>query len=44
MSYWTSPDSNVGFADRQFYADWWNSCDWLEFCKFWRVKCSVHIR
>ncbi|KAF1843009.1 uncharacterized protein K460DRAFT_378257 [Cucurbitaria berberidis CBS 394.84] len=19
------------FADRQFYADWWNSCDWLEF-------------
>jgi hypothetical protein len=20
------------FADREFYADWWNSCDWLEFC------------
>jgi sterol O-acyltransferase len=25
----------TGFADRQFYADWWNSCDWLEFSREW---------
>lgn len=27
--------SPLGFADRQFYADWWNSCDWLEFSREW---------
>jgi len=25
------------FADRHFYADWWNSCDWLEFSREWNV-------
>ena len=29
------------FADRQFYADWWNSCDWLEFSK---CKTQLHAR
>ncbi|KAJ6036629.1 Sterol O-acyltransferase [Penicillium herquei] len=23
------------FADRHFYSDWWNSCDWLEFSREW---------
>ena len=23
------------FADRNFYDDWWNSCDWLEFSREW---------
>lgn len=25
------------FADRQFYSDWWNSCDWLEFSREWNI-------
>jgi len=25
------------FADRRFYADWWNSCDWLAFSRAWNV-------
>lgn len=25
------------FADRQFYSDWWNSCDWLEFSRKWNI-------
>lgn len=25
------------FADRHFYADWWNSCDWLEFSREWNI-------
>ncbi|KAJ5852126.1 Sterol O-acyltransferase ACAT/DAG/ARE [Penicillium soppii] len=25
------------FADRHFYADWWNSCDWMEFSREWNV-------
>ncbi|KAJ6119999.1 Sterol O-acyltransferase [Penicillium sp. IBT 18751x] len=25
------------FADRHFYSDWWNSCDWLEFSREWNV-------
>jgi sterol O-acyltransferase len=25
------------FADRRFYSDWWNSCDWLEFSREWNI-------
>lgn len=25
------------FADRQFYSDWWNSSDWLEFSREWNI-------
>lgn len=25
------------FADRQFYTDWWNSSDWLEFSREWNI-------
>lgn len=25
------------FADRHFYSDWWNSCDWLEFSREWNI-------
>nr|POF15028.1 putative sterol o-acyltransferase 2 [Quercus suber] len=25
------------FADRQFYSDWWNSLDWLEFSREWNI-------
>lgn len=25
------------FADRHFYADWWNSTDWLEFSREWNI-------
>ncbi|RPA76371.1 MBOAT-domain-containing protein, partial [Ascobolus immersus RN42] len=25
------------FADRQFYADWWNSTNWLEFSREWNI-------
>ncbi|KAJ5279101.1 Sterol O-acyltransferase [Penicillium angulare] len=25
------------FADRHFYSDWWNSCDWMEFSREWNV-------
>jgi sterol O-acyltransferase len=25
------------FADRQFYSDWWNSTNWLEFSREWNI-------
>lgn len=28
------------FADREFYADWWNSVTWDDFSKYWNV--TVH--
>jgi sterol O-acyltransferase len=34
----------VGFADRQFYADWWNSCDWLEFSREWNKPVHHFFR
>jgi hypothetical protein len=34
---------SAGFADRQFYKDWWNSCDWLEFCKCTSTKTRWNI-
>ncbi|KAH9873327.1 hypothetical protein J1614_005725 [Plenodomus biglobosus] len=34
----------TGFADRQFYADWWNSCDWLEFSRSWNVPVHQFLR
>ncbi|KAI5804344.1 MBOAT, membrane-bound O-acyltransferase family-domain-containing protein [Geopyxis carbonaria] len=27
----------TNFADRHFYADWWNSTDWLEFSREWNI-------
>ncbi|KAL6157715.1 Sterol O-acyltransferase 2 (Sterol-ester synthase 2) [Exserohilum turcicum] len=32
------------FADRQFYADWWNSCDWLEFSREWNIPVHSWLR
>lgn len=32
------------FADRHFYADWWNSCDWLEFSREWNVPVHHFFR
>ncbi|KAF3047912.1 hypothetical protein E8E11_003843 [Didymella keratinophila] len=32
------------FADRQFYADWWNSCDWLEFSREWNIPVHHFFR
>ncbi|KAF2837761.1 sterol O-acyltransferase 1 [Patellaria atrata CBS 101060] len=32
------------FADRQFYADWWNSCDWLEFSREWNIPVHHFLR
>ncbi|CAO2653211.1 Nn.00g026220.m01.CDS01 [Neocucurbitaria sp. VM-36] len=32
------------FADRQFYADWWNSCDWLEFSREWNKPVHHFFR
>ncbi|RAR03126.1 sterol o-acyltransferase 1 [Stemphylium lycopersici] len=32
------------FADRQFYADWWNSCDWLEFSREWNIPVHQFLR
>ncbi|KAF1832193.1 MBOAT-domain-containing protein [Decorospora gaudefroyi] len=32
------------FADRQFYADWWNSCDWLEFSREWNMPVHHFFR
>ncbi|KAL1592935.1 Sterol O-acyltransferase 2 (Sterol-ester synthase 2) [Nothophoma quercina] len=32
------------FADRQFYADWWNSCDWLEFSREWNRPVHLFFR
>ncbi|KAL2361532.1 hypothetical protein RJZ56_005564 [Blastomyces dermatitidis] len=32
------------FADREFYADWWNSCDWLEFSREWNIPVHHFLR
>lgn len=32
------------FADRQFYSDWWNSCDWLEFSREWNIPVYHFLR
>jgi sterol O-acyltransferase len=32
------------FADRQFYADWWNSLDWLEFSREWNIPVHNFFR
>ncbi|KAI9664036.1 MAG: hypothetical protein M1821_007527 [Bathelium mastoideum] len=32
------------FADRQFYADWWNSTDWLEFSREWNIPVHHFFR
>ena len=32
------------FADRGFYSDWWNSCDWLEFSREWNVPVHNFLR
>ncbi|KAF2449989.1 hypothetical protein P171DRAFT_428100 [Karstenula rhodostoma CBS 690.94] len=32
------------FADRQFFADWWNSCDWLEFSREWNKPVHHFFR
>jgi sterol O-acyltransferase len=39
-----SNDINVGFADRHFYSDWWNSCDWLEFSREWNIPVHHFFR
>ncbi|ODA78990.1 hypothetical protein RJ55_04580 [Drechmeria coniospora] len=32
------------FADRHFYADWWNSTDWMEFSREWNVPVHSFLR
>ena len=32
------------FADRQFYSDWWNSSDWLEFSREWNIPVHHFLR
>ncbi|KAL1297161.1 hypothetical protein AAFC00_004737 [Neodothiora populina] len=32
------------FADRQFYSDWWNSLDWLEFSREWNIPVHHFFR
>ncbi|KAL2259119.1 hypothetical protein VTK26DRAFT_7328 [Humicola hyalothermophila] len=32
------------FADRQFYSDWWNSTDWMEFSREWNVPVYSFLR
>ncbi|KAI9833011.1 MAG: hypothetical protein M1819_003843 [Sarea resinae] len=32
------------FADRHFYADWWNSTDWLEFSREWNIPVHHFFR
>jgi sterol O-acyltransferase len=32
------------FADRRFYADWWNSTDWLEFSREWNIPVHHFLR
>ena len=32
------------FADRQFYTDWWNSLDWLEFSREWNIPVHNFFR
>lgn len=34
----------IGFADRHFYSDWWNSCDWLEFSREWNIPVHQFLR
>jgi hypothetical protein len=34
----------LGFADRHFYSDWWNSCDWLEFSREWNIPVHHFFR
>lgn len=36
--------SCAGFADRRFYHDWWNSCDWLEFSREWNIPVHHFFR
>ena len=37
-------DAGIGFADRHFYDDWWNSCDWLEFSREWNIPVHNFFR
>ncbi|QUC20963.1 uncharacterized protein UV8b_05204 [Ustilaginoidea virens] len=32
------------FADRHFYADWWNSTDWMEFSREWNIPVYSFLR
>lgn len=32
------------FADRRFYADWWNSTDWMAFSREWNVPVHAFLR
>ncbi|KAK4100132.1 hypothetical protein N658DRAFT_508085 [Parathielavia hyrcaniae] len=32
------------FADRQFYSDWWNSTDWMEFSREWNTPVYSFLR
>ena len=32
------------FGDRRFYADWWNSLDWLEFSREWNIPVHHFFR
>ncbi|KAI1841499.1 hypothetical protein JX266_012339 [Neoarthrinium moseri] len=32
------------FGDRHFYADWWNSTDWMEFSREWNVPVYSFLR
>ncbi|TLS25855.1 hypothetical protein PpBr36_07254 [Pyricularia pennisetigena] len=32
------------FADRRFFADWWNSTDWMEFSREWNVPVHAFLR
>ncbi|PMB68965.1 Sterol O-acyltransferase 2 [Beauveria bassiana] len=32
------------FADRRFYADWWNSTDWMEFSREWNIPVHAFLR
>jgi hypothetical protein len=40
----TSNPAHLGFADRHFYSDWWNSCDWLEFSREWNIPVHHFFR
>ncbi|RNJ56727.1 hypothetical protein D7B24_006975 [Verticillium nonalfalfae] len=32
------------FGDRQFYNDWWNSTDWMEFSREWNIPVYSFLR
>lgn len=32
------------FADRQFYSDWWNSTDWMQFSREWNIPVYSFLR